>query len=94
MVETRTILLITALSLLEAFPRAFAHGHDDQGGEAMGMGATMAAAVSHAMPSATVNASVSATPESYFTYPALGGLMLGHIIIMTVAWFFMLPIGE
>ena len=94
MVHTRTISLITAFSLLEALPRALAHDHGDQGSEAMDMGAIMTTTISSAMPSATVNISVSATPESYFTYPSMGGLMLGHIIIMTIAWFFMLPIGK
>ncbi|CAD6587607.1 MAG: hypothetical protein ASARMPRED_003196 [Alectoria sarmentosa] len=37
--------------------------------------------------------SSSVSPHSYFSYPALGGFMWGHIVLMTIAWVFVLPIG-
>ena len=45
------------------------------------------------MSAASMNLS-SASPQSYFTYPALSGLMLGHIVLMSVAWVFVLPVGK
>ena len=93
MVQKQLIALSTALSLLEAVPRALAHGDDVYGSEGQGTGTTMATAIFSTIPSVTANASVSMTPESYFSYPAMSGLMLAHIIIMTVAWFFILPLG-
>ena len=94
MVQFRTILQTTALLLLGFFPGALAHIHDEQGVGTVGGGVIVTAVPPYAMPSVTVNATVSAAPESYVTYPAFGGLMLGHIITMTVAWFFMLPICQ
>lgn len=93
MVHRQLIALSTALSLLEAVPPTLAHGDDVHGSEARGTGTTMATAIVSAIPSATANPSVSMTPESYFSYPAMSGLMFAHIIVMTVAWFFILPLG-
>ena len=36
----------------------------------------------------------SARFQSYFAYPEYGGIMMAHIGLMTVAWLFVLPIGE
>lgn len=32
-------------------------------------------------------------PHTYFTYPDYSGLMIAHIVLMTVGWLFVLPIG-
>lgn len=37
--------------------------------------------------------SLSASPSSYFSYAPYSGLMLAHILLMTIAWFFILPVG-
>ncbi|KAL8697500.1 MAG: hypothetical protein Q9224_002282 [Gallowayella concinna] len=49
--------------------------------------ATSAASIMTSSP-----ASTSPVPSSYFTHSAYSGLMVAHIGLMTVAWFFILPI--
>ena len=88
MVHTSSLRLIGATALLATTSLVLAHGHDDHAGEMADTGSTPSS-----MSIATVNSS-SVSPQSYFTYPALGGLMLGHIILMTVAWFLVLPISK
>ena len=59
------------------------------------MTAPMAANTSHSDPLAVAAMNTSmAPPQSYFAYPYHSGLMLAHIMLMTVAWFFVLPISE
>ncbi len=94
MIHPRNIILIITLALLGAIPLTLAHGHGDESGEGMDMGAATAVVMTSVLPSATANASDPATGGSYFTYPSMGGMMLGHIVVMTIAWFFMLPIGK
>ena len=87
MVQESTLGLICAtLLLLATTPVVLAHGHDDHVAESTKMGP-----VPVPLSAAIMNSS-SASPQSYFTYPALGGLMLGHIILMTIAWIVFLPI--
>ena len=94
MVNTRGYFFLLALSAAELISRALAHGDDGGEGESMKMGAhvTPAMSVSNAMPSASTVAAPSSS-ESYFAYSKFGGLMLAHIVLMTIAWFFVLPIG-
>lgn len=33
-------------------------------------------------------------PQTYFQYGEHSGLMVAHIVLMTFAWIFILPIGE
>lgn len=94
MIRPRIYTLIAALSLLEVLGLALAHGHGDDDGEPTDMGAAMTIVMTSALPTATANSSGPATGGSYLTHPAMGGTMLGHIVVMTVAWFFMLPIGK
>lgn len=95
MVHRPLIALSTALSLLPAISRVLAHGDEDgHSGEVKEMETMMATAVSSVIPSVTANASSLTAPESYFGYPAMSGLMIGHIILMIIAWFFILPIGQ
>ena len=97
MVHLRTLSLLSTvlLSFFHVLPRALAHAHDDAAEGAI----EMVASVAHSGPlsSDTSSANMSASynpPESYFAYPEFGGLMLAHIVLMTVAWFFILPIGQ
>ena len=95
MVHIRSSILLVALYLAGIVPRVLSHGHDEGGDDAMSMGAlvTHTMSTSSAMPSASMVAAPD-SPESYFAYPKFGGLMLAHIALMTVAWFFVLPIGR
>ena len=85
MVHTSSFKLIGAALLLVPTTVVLAQGHDNHTGETRPSPSSM--------PAATMGSS-SPSPQSYFGYPALGGLMLGHVILMTLAWFFVLPIGE
>lgn len=88
MVHTSGLRLIGATLLLETISVVLAHGHDDHPGEMADTGSATSS-----LSIATMNSS-SVSPQSYFTYPALSSLMLAHIVLMTIAWFFVLPIGK
>ena len=92
MVHTQGFSILAALLLLGAVPLALAHGDESNESGMGGMGAEMA----HLASASSVAALNSSTVEqqSYFTYQRYGGLMLAHIALMIVAWFFVLPIGE
>lgn len=95
MVHTRGFALAAGLLLLQTLPHAFAHGDDTSAGEAMNMGSPNMAHLLNDVP--TMNSSMNLTiiyPESYFSRHELSGLILAHITLMIVAWFFILPIGE
>ena len=94
MIHARSFLFLLALSAAEVIPHALAHGDDDGEGENMKMSAQAPPtfSISSAIPSASTMAAAS-SPESYFAYPKFGGLMLAHIVLMTIAWLFVLPIG-
>lgn len=88
MVHTSSLRLIRAALLLATTSVVLAHGHDGHAGETADLGPAPSS-----MSAVSMN-STSVSPQSYFTYPALGGLVLGHIVLMTVAWFFLLPISK
>ena len=92
MVYTQGFSNLAALLFLGAVPLALAHGDESNESGMGGMGAKMA----HLTSASSVAALNSSTVEqqSYFTYQRHGGLMLAHIALMIVAWFFVLPIGE
>ena len=87
MVHTSSLRFVGATLLLAPISVVLAHGHDDHAGETANMGPAP-----NSMAGVSTNSSM-VSPQSYFTYPALGDLMLGHIALMTAAWFFVLPIG-
>jgi hypothetical protein len=39
-------------------------------------------------------AGAAATPVSYFQHGEYSGLIVSHILLMTVAWVFVLPVGR
>lgn len=95
MVYKQLTIHLVALALLQAVPEAAAHDHVDHNSEMKEMGMAMASTAAASMiPSATANGSMFMGPESYFSYPAMSGLMMGHIVLMTIAWILVLPIGE
>jgi hypothetical protein len=85
-------LLLASLVLLGLAPATRAHGDDgdmnmETGIETAGM----------APPSnATMMGSNSTAPllPSYFRHPEYSSLMLAHIVLMSLAWIFVLPLGE
>lgn len=72
--------LLQALSSALLLGLAAAHGHEDDA----------------ASMSATANMTVEAEPipPSYLNYGEHGNLMVAHIVFMTIAWVFVLPISE
>lgn len=92
MVHTSNFRLIGVTLLLATTSFVLAHGHDDHAGDHASEPAKLEP-TPNPVSAASMN-SLGASPQSYFTYPALRGLMLGHIILMTIAWFFVLPIGK
>lgn len=96
MVRRSLPIRYAAFSLLAHTGTTFAHGHGDHGESAVDLEASMRAvstSVSSAMASATAAMSSAPVAQTYFTYSGLSGLMLAHVGLMTVAWFFVLPIG-
>lgn len=90
-VHTNQLNLIAVLLLLRVLPEALAHGH----GDSMAMRVSSGIDV-HFSNSTTsfANMTFAQSPQSYFAYSKYSGLMLGHIGLMTIAWVFVLPIGE
>lgn len=95
MVNKLEIVLITAVLLLQVLSQAVAH---DDGSQVTGSWVMGASEASQPTPSSSAAAftmsSTSAIPSSYFAYPDFSRLMLAHIALMTIAWFFILPVGE
>lgn len=96
MVLGRGIASLTSTVLIAASCLVVAHGHDDEGAPDMEMGMQTASLTYMLNASTTPVTPLPAlsSPETYFMYPDYQGLMFTHILLMTVAWFFMLPIGR
>lgn len=76
-----------AFLLLGVASLVFAHGHDE--GERMEMS-------EGSMGQAEASNSSNPTdtgPPSYFRHAEYSGLILAHVIIMSVGWIFVLPLG-
>lgn len=88
MVQRYSFILLAALSLLGLLPRAF--GYDSHAGDSVGMGGGSHVA---SILNLTMN-TIEPMQPSYFAYSDFSGLMLAHIVSMTIAWFFILPVGK
>lgn len=91
MVHTQSLQLLTALAVVQGLPRVLAHGHDDSNvmEPTSGLGADLMNATSTSM-----NMKAPQPPQSYFSEPNHSGVLLAHIVLMTIGWFFVLPVGE
>jgi len=94
MVQTRAFVHIAAFVLFSLVPLAFAYGPDlPEGKSPAGRSTASPTATPAVMSSASMDMFLH--PElTYFAHPEHGGIMLAHIVLMTVAWFFVLPIGK
>ena len=93
MVQRNSFTLFTALALLGLLSLAFAHGHDSHVGDSTDM--AMSGGAAHmAFASNGTMKPTALVRSSYFSHSEFSGLMLAHIAFMTIAWFFILPIGE
>ena len=93
MVRTHSFALTSVVLLLELVPLALAHGHDGHDGMSM----DMAMSSSHTTDNTTASPPMTSPTEpplpSYFSHPEYSGLILAHIVLMTIGWLFILPIS-
>jgi hypothetical protein len=82
---TTTILLFGLASL------ALAHGHDD--GEMLSSGGDSGLNEAAHTASFIDPDSPDMGPPNYFRHSEHSGLMLAHIVLMSVGWIFILPLG-
>ena len=92
MVHTRAIALSAAVFLLQLLPQVLAHGDDESSAQMVHAGGQVSSPLTSADSGAAMNSTFS-TPESYWARPEMRGFMFGHILLMFLAWFFILPIG-
>jgi hypothetical protein len=78
---SRVFQALTGILLLGVISIASAHGHDETN-PTMGQ------------PSAAMANTEIAESQTYFHHDAYAGFMTAHIILMTIGWVFMLPVGE
>lgn len=88
MLRRRALLLATAALLLEALPLALAHGDDHDASDMSGMPPMSEA---HSQP--TPATSSSDGPTSYWSLSEHVSLLSTHILLMTLAWVVLLPVG-
>ena len=95
MVHRQRLPTLATLAILGASYLAAAHDHEGCNGAGMETGQHVAhiTVATNATSSATITAAPSAH-TSYFEYSGYSGLIWAHIILMTFAWFFTLPIGK
>ena len=84
--------LSTLFLLLGVGHKIAAHGHDSHNGmEGVTRGSATISPLANTTAAPTAITGTEAS--SYFTYPHHLNLMLAHILLMSLAWFFLLPIG-
>jgi len=83
------LITTTAIALLSNLPTAIAHGHDENTSMDMDGAA-------HTSPAFSSPTSIGVTKPlgSYFQYGEHSGLMVAHILLMTLGWVFVLPVGR
>lgn len=83
-------LASSAVLLLAALPLVTAHGDEDVHREmTMDMGSAYIN-----MTSTSVAATTPDVPHNYFRYQGFAGWMYAHIVLMTIAWAVVLPVGK
>jgi hypothetical protein len=87
--NSRLCSILAGAVLLDLVSTAFGHGHE-------GIGTTETdSMMNHAeMARPTIsNLEVIGLP-SYFRHHPYSGLMLAHIVVMSITWIFVLPLGQ
>jgi hypothetical protein len=79
------VATLAGVLLLALASVTVAHGHDED----MEMSASMPEML---RPTLAASSNVPA-PNTYFNYGEHAGLMTAHILLMTISWVFILPIG-
>lgn len=83
--SSRVWSVLAGAVLLDLASVALAHGHDEDAAMDVSSGMTLTEA--HIS-----NSSVLGLP-SYFRHNENSGLVLAHIVLMSIAWVFVLPLG-
>lgn len=76
------ITAITAVALLGLSPTAVAHSHYED------------ATINMSQPNLTLTSSNVSATDIYFRNAEYSTLMMAHIVLMTIGWVFILPIGR
>ncbi len=76
--------------LLDLVSVALAHGHDENARMEMSNCMNISEV---ACPHSSIFNSTETGSPSYFRHPEYSGLMLLHIVLMSIAWIFVLPLG-
>jgi Domain of unknown function (DUF2427) len=86
----RKSVILAGVVLLGFISSVVAHGHDENEDMDMDMGG-----MSSTRPTIPASSNgAMAEPASYFQLREHTGLMFAHILLMTIGWVFVLPIGE
>ena len=93
MVQRKILTSLAALPLLILLPLASSHGDDTHTDGSRGMGMSGATSTTAAVTNLTMNLTETLQP-SYFSRSELSGLLIAHVTIMILAWFFILPVGK
>lgn len=80
---------LAVAALLGSLSLAAAHGHGQESSPAMEMGM-----LSETRPIVPATNSSVTSPESYFQYGEHSTLIFCHIMLMSISWIFVLPIGR
>jgi len=68
--------------------------HEDGSHMGTAVGVDMDMSLSESLSNITMSNSTIAAPINYFRHPEYSYMMLVHIILMTLSWVFVLPIGN
>lgn len=92
--STASSLIYFAAPLLLSLADALPHDDHQRMGMDMNMDGTMDSSHSASAPSNhTAYADSPDYPMSYFAHKKHTGVIMAHIVLMVIAWFFALPIG-
>jgi hypothetical protein len=87
--SSHKFVTLVGVALLWLVASVVAHGHDED----MAMDTAMSAPSIARPTMVTASNNTVAAPESYWQLADHSRLMLAHIVLMTLGWLFILPIG-
>jgi protein-S-isoprenylcysteine O-methyltransferase Ste14 len=85
---TKAWSVLAGVVLFDLVSVTLAHGHDEDASMEMSSGMNISE-----VPRPHIYNITDMGPPSYFRHPEYSGLMLLHIVLMTMAWIFVLPLG-
>jgi len=88
MKPSRVWSVVASAVLLDLVSVTLAHGHDEDASMEMSTGMNLSE-----VSTSYIYNSTEMGPPSYFRHSECSGLILLHIVLMSVAWIFVLPLG-